>query len=864
MGREGILCTMGTFGSDFLAPAGAAAVAQAPAVTPLTEAGCYHCGQPMHADTPWRTMLGDVPAAFCCAGCQALAETIHAGGFGHLYRADTRFATPLEGAALQDAERRWHAYDAPELMAQFTRPVADDVLECTLAVEQLRCAACVWLIEQTLEKLPGVQSVQVNFSTGRATVRWRRGVSQLSGLLRRMAEIGYPAWPFEAARSDAQARRERRSLLMRLGVAMLGMMQVMMYAWPVYTHASSIDPDHLTLLRWASLLLTLPVVLYSAQPIFAGALRDLRQRHLGMDVPVALGIGAAFLASLAATILDRGDVWYDSVTMFVAFLLAARYLELRARQSARSGAEALARQLPATVERLDASGAAEVVPVVRLRQGDRIRIRPGETIPADGMVREGQTDVDESLLSGESLPVPRIASESVLAGSFNCSSPIIVEVTEVGAGTRLAGIVQLLDRALAERPPAAVLADRVASVFILVLLVLAALSGLVWWWIDPSRALQVMVTVLVVSCPCALSLATPAALAAAHGTLARYGLLVTRGRMIETLAGVTDVMLDKTGTLTHGQFMVADITTYGPSSAEACLALMAGMEQASEHPLARALCAEAVRRGISPEAGGAVRAVPGQGMTMDTPQGEVRIGSLAFTRALYGEESTQAGESPRSVEAEAGAQVRLPAAGLTRIWLADMRGPLACVTLQDTLRDEAQALLADLRAQGCTVHLVSGDAPATVSWWAGELDIEHASGGVSPEGKRAYVQTLQAEGKTVLAVGDGINDAPVLAQADASIAIGSGAPLAQAGADAVLNGGHIGMIGTSLAFARRARRVIRQNLGWAFAYNVTAIPLAMAGWMPPWLAAIGMSLSSLLVVGNAWRLSRGTQVLSES
>jgi Cu2+-exporting ATPase len=495
--------------------------------------------------------------------------------------------------------------------------------------------------------------------------------------------------------------------------------------------------------------------------------------------------------------------------------------------------------------------------VVRLRAGDRIRVRPGETIPADGLVYEGQTDVDESLLSGESLPVPRIMGEPVLAGSFNCSSPIVVEVTQVGASTRLAGIVQLLDRALAERPPAAVMADRVASVFVMVLLVLAALAGLVWWWIDASRALQVMVTVLVVSCPCALSLATPAALAAAHGALARGGLLVTRGRMIETLAGVTDVMLDKTGTLTHGQFTVAHIATYGDNSVEACLVWMAGMEQGSEHPLARALCAEAARRGIRPATAGAVRSVPGQGMIMDAPHGEVRIGNLTFTRALYGGMDADGDRTDSAASTVADDQVQWAAPGLTRIWLADAQGPLACVTLQDTLRDEARRLVADLGMQGCTVHLVSGDAPATVAWWARELGLTQAAGGVSPEGKRAYVQSLQARGRIVLAVGDGINDAPVLAQANASIAIGSGAPLAQAGADAVLNGGHIATIAAALAFSQRVRRVIRQNLGWAFAYNVTAIPLAVAGWMPPWLAAIGMSLSSLLVVGNAWRLSRG-------
>lgn len=838
---------MATLGSMTLDPARSSAEASTPLSAAARVDGCYHCGQPVADDTPWHALLSDASVRFCCAGCQALAETIHAGGFGHLYRSDTRFATPLEGEALHDAERRWAAYDAPELMAQFTRASNTSVVECTLVIETLRCAACVWLIEQTLEKMHGVQSVQVNFSTGRALVRWRRDACRLSDVLRRMAELGYPAWPFEAARSEAQARQARRSLLLRLGVAMLGMMQVMMYAWPVYTHEGSIDPVHLDLLRWASLLLTLPVVLYSAQPIFAGAWRDIKRRYLGMDVPVALGIGAAFLASLAGTLTGRGEVWYDSVTMFVAFLLAARYLELRARQSAQSGAEALARQLPATVERLDAAGVYEVIPVVRLHPGDRIRIRPGETIPVDGRVRDGRTDVDESLLSGESLPVPRAVSDVVLAGSLNCSSPIEIDVMHVGTGTRLAGIVHLLDRALAERPPAAVLADRVASWFVMVLLVLATLSGLIWWSIDATRALQIMVTVLVVSCPCALSLATPAALTAAQGALARAGLLVTRGRMVEALANVTDVMLDKTGTLTHGRFHVTNVATYGAANADDCLAMIAAMEQASEHPLARALCAEAERRGVQPRCGEQVLAVPGQGMSMQTSNGEVRVGTRAFVSALY--EGASLSESDETT------------AGHTSIWLADTHGLLARVTLQDTLRDDARALLTMLRAQQCRVHLVSGDASATVAWWAAELGIDNVIGGASPEDKRAYVQRLQEKGRCVLAVGDGINDAPVLAQADASIAIGSGAPLAQAGADAVLQGGQIMTIGRAVSFARQTKRVIRQNLGWAFAYNVTAIPLAMMGWMPPWLAAIGMSLSSLLVVGNAWRLSRGMRVL---
>ncbi len=847
-----------------------ATVAQAAASSLAVPDTCYHCSQPVMSDTPWRTTLGDAPAVFCCAGCQALAETIHSGGFGHIYRSQARFATPLDAAAKSEAQRRWLAYDAPELMAQFTRPVTEDVVECTLSVEQLRCAACVWLIEQTVEKLPGVQSVQVNFATQRAAIRWKPGTARLSDLLREMAAIGYPAWPFEAARSDAHAKRERRGLLMRLGVAMLGMMQVMMYAWPVYTHENTIDPDHLSLLRWTSLILTLPVVLYSAQPIFAGAWRSLRQRHLNMDVPVALGIGAAFLASLVATVAGRGEVWFDSVTMFVAFLLAARYLELRARQSARSGAEALARQLPATVERLagwpDAieGECAEVVPVVRLKRGDYVRIRPGETIPADGTVRAGRTDVDESLLSGESLPVPRTVGERVLAGSFNCTSPVVVEVAEVGAGTRLAGIVQLLDRALAERPPAAVLADRIAAIFVAALLALAGLAGLVWWWIEPARAVQVMVTVLVVSCPCALSLATPAALAAAHGALARRGLLVTRGSMIEAMAGVTDVLLDKTGTLTEGRFVVTAIETYGEDSATSCLRLAAAMEGVSEHPIARAICAEARARDTSAVDASAVDAisyttadaasivsVPGRGMRMQTASGEGRVGSARFV-----DEIRNSTVAPRHAPF-ANASASTAAIAATHVWLGDARGPMARLTLQDRLRDDARTLLAQLQEQGKQIHLISGDAPQTVVWWARELGITQAQGGVSPESKRDYVERLQGKGASVLAVGDGINDALVLAQADASIAIGSGAPIAQAGADAVLHGTGIVAIGDALAFSGQVRQVIRQNLGWAFAYNMTAIPLAVIGWMPPWVAAIGMSLSSLLVVGNAWRLSRG-------
>ena len=781
---------------------------------------------------------------FCCGGCQTLAQTLHSAGFGHLYSDVTRFARPIDAHARREAEPIWAAYDTPELRNQFVRPLGDGRAEITLAPENIRCAACAWLIEQHLGQVAGVESAVANVATRRVVVRWHEGRQSVATLLSTLADIGYVAWPFEVSRTDQQDRRERRGLLMRMAVAMLGMMQVMMYAWPIYTHEATIDPGQLQLMRWASLALTIPVVLYSASPIFAGAWRALRQRHMGMDVPVAIGVAAGFIASAVATVRGVGEVYFDSVTMFVAFLLLARYLELRVRQASRSGAEMLARQLPATCERLmQAGGVGERVPVARLQGGDRIRVKAGEIIPADGVVVAGASEVDESMLTGEARPVKRSMGDSVLAGCFNAASPIEVSVDRIGAQTRLAEIVAVLDRALADKPRLARVADRVAGWFVGTLLILAAITGLVWAiWIDPSRALLVTVAVLVVSCPCALSLATPAALAAAGAALSRRGVLLTRAHTLEALSRVTDVMLDKTGTLTEGRFALVSVETVGDLSDADCLRIAAAMERGGEHPIARALIDAA-----PDHTGGAATAelhnVPGQGLQACVDGRTVRLGRRDFV----------AGLAPAQCAAVSRADHH---PGATEVWLGDERGPLACFLLADVERPQTAALLRSLAGLGVRCHLVSGDQPEAVRWWAERFGIDTAVGAVTPEGKRDYVARLQQLGAVVLAVGDGINDAPVLGQAQVSIAIGGGAPLAQAGADAVLTHGGVNEIATAIATARRTRRVVRQNLGWAFFYNVVAIPLAATGFVTAWMAGIGMSVSSLLVVANAWRLLR--------
>ena len=824
------------------------------ALTAVVQEGCFHCGQPLSAAEPaLRASIDGKDQSFCCGGCQALAQTLHAAGFGHLYGDQARFARPIDEAARREAEPVWAAYDTEELRTQFVRPLDERRAEITLAPENIRCAACAWLIEQHLGSLPGVESVIANVATRRVVVRWRAAEQPVSALLAALAGIGYLAWPFEVSRSDRQDRHARRGLLMRMAVAMLGMMQVMMYAWPIYTHEATIDPGQLQLMRWASLVLTLPVVLYSASPIFAGAWRSLRQRHLGMDVPVAIGVGAGFLASTVATLRGTGEVYFDSVTMFVAFLLLARYLELRVRQASRSGAEMLARQLPATCERLRAEGGAgERVPVARLRAGDLIRVKAGEVVPADATVVAGASELDESMLTGESRPVPRGIGDPVLAGCFNTTSPLELRVSKVGAATRLAEIVAVLDRALAEKPRLATVADRVAGWFVGILLVLAALAGAVWWaWIDPSRALLVTVAVLVVSCPCALSLATPAALAAAGAALSRRGLLLTRGHALETLAAVTDVMLDKTGTLTEGRFALTEILALGDAGADASLQLAAAMERSGEHPIARGIVEAAQAQGLAcgAHAVSAMRNVPGQGLEAEVDGQRYRLGRREFVTAL----GTSASTDREGISTALAASER---SGATLVWLGSAKGAQAVFVLADIERAQSARLLAALRALGVTCHLVSGDTPATVGWWADHFQIARREGGVTPEGKREYVANLQRAGAVVLAVGDGINDAPVLAQAQVSIAIGSGAPLAQAGADAVLTHGRVAEIANALEMARRTRRVVRQNLGWAFAYNVIAIPLAATGYVTAWMAGIGMSVSSLLVVANAWRLLR--------
>jgi Cu2+-exporting ATPase len=798
---------------------------------------CFHCGLPVPPGSRYPVEIDGVTRNMCCPGCQAVAQAIVDGGLIDFYRHRTGTSATARNL-IPDELEALSIYDQPEVQRSFVRDESDDsthIKQAALILEGIVCAACIWLNERHVNALPGVIEFRVNYSTHRASVKWDDAMIHLSDILRAIAAIGYIAHPFDPGRQEQLYKKERHQALKRLAVAGLGAMQVMMLAVAMYAGDYYGMESHMQIFfRWVSLVIATPVVFYSARPFFQGAWRDIRRRQLGMDVPVALAVGGAYLASCWATISHSGEVYFDSVTMFTFFLLAGRYLEMAARHRAGQATEELVKMLPAMATRLTPQG-GEVVAVAELRPGDRVRIKPGDSIPADGRVVEGRSSVDESLLTGESLPLTRGVGERLVGGSVNVESPLVMAVEKVGEDTVLAAIQRLLNRAQSEKPRLASMADRVAGWFVGVILLLAALTG--WWWQqhDPAQAGWIVLSMLVVTCPCALSLATPAALTAATGSLTRMGVLTTRGHALETLARATHIVLDKTGTLTVGRLVLEKVNVLGVRDEASCLQIAAALEQVSEHPVGRALAKQDCG-GLQVED---ANAVPGLGVEGLVDGIRFRIGRPDYVAALSGTLVEPGDEATQ-----------------TEVVLGDERGLLARFALGDALRPGAEAAIAELRQLGLSPMLYSGDSLEVVARVANQLGIADFSARMRPDDKLQSLKTLQARGAVVAMVGDGVNDAPVLAGAQISLAMGSGTQLAQATADMVLLSEDLRHIPEAVRMARATLRVIRQNLGWAVIYNMVALPLAAAGFVAPWLAAIGMSASSLLVVLNALRLNK--------
>ena len=804
-----------------------------------TDAGCFHCGLPLPADSCWQVEIDGARQPMCCPGCAAVAQAIVDHGITDYYRSRSDYAQKAGQDVVLPPQLR--LYDNADATEQYR--AADGLLEATLSVDGLRCAACVWLIERRLRQLAGMAAADMNVATGRLFVRWDPAQCRLSAILGAMREIGYAAYPFDPARHEAQLRRAGKTLGRQLFVAGLCMMQVMMYAVPAYLAADgTLDADMAALMQWASLLLTLPAVLYSAQPFFRGAWASLRQRALTMDVPVALGIGAAFTASVAATVRGSGDVYFDSVTMFIFLLLCSRVLELAARRRAAHALERLQHALPDSAQRLNAYPAsrdASTVGAGELVPGDVILARPGEAVAADAVLIEGETSLDLSLLTGESAPQQRVAGELIPGGAVNAGQAVLLRVVRNAGASTLATLVRMAEGAGLGKPALAQWADRVAAWFVAGLLLLAAAVFMFWQWHDAARAWPIAIAVLVVSCPCALSLATPSALAAATDALLRRGVLIVRPHVLETLHRASHVVFDKTGTLTVGKPVLQGVMLYHIDGRAHCLQLAAALEAGSAHPIAQALLAAAGKQQLRATG---LREDAGQGMEGYVDGVRYRLGRADFVARL-------------------GSRFLAPAkvSGVSQVWLGSEAGVLARFDLADGLREDAAEVVARFIAAGKQVILLSGDQQAMAQEVALALGIPLALGGQLPEQKLAYVQTLQRGGAVVAMVGDGINDAAVLRAADVSFAMGSGAVLAQSHADAVLLSGRLAALADAAEGAGAAMAVVQQNLAWAMLYNVVAIPAAAMGWLNPWMSGVGMSLSSMLVVANALRLRRGVK-----
>ncbi len=794
---------------------------------------CFHCGEPLPENPP-QARLGQEQKPVCCIGCKAVAELIHANGLDAFYQLRKGENPRPADHLVQAAPEEWQVYDRPEVQQELVDRHDDRLCETSLLVEGVHCAACTWLIRQSVGRLPGVHEVEINPATSRATLRWDPSQARLSQLLHGIARLGYRPHPGKRSEGEQIRLREKRTALLRLGLAGMGMMQVMTYAISLYTGIfEGMDEGTRTFLRYVSMLITTPVLFYSGLPFLQGAYRDLKNRHLGMDVPVALALLMAYFASAWETLQNGPHVYFDSVVMFVFFLLVARQVEQNVRHKAGNTADALSALTPASALRIGPGGEEETVGIDELRPGDRVRVRDGEAMPADGVLVAGSTWVDESLITGESRPVWKDEGEAVIAGSTVKGDPVEISITRTGKDTVLSTIARLLDRAQSHVPPIARLTDRIAAVFVATILLLATATG-IWWFIhDPANAFSITIAVLVVTCPCALSLATPVSLAASSAHMNRKGLLVANPEKLELMPQVHTLLFDKTGTLTTGRLELHQTLPEPGIQESQLLRLAALLEARSAHPIARAF--DPWQNSEQPPE---IRTLPGQGIEARWNGHRYRLGTARF--ALADPKARWPQELDRG----------------TRLCLSRDGRPLGWFVLRDQLREDTQTVLEGLKQQGLRLGLVSGDEREHVQAMAQRLNMDFWHAEMLPEQKLECVRILQQQGQRVCMVGDGVNDAPVLAGSDVSIAMGQGAALAQTRSDFILLAERLRPLDDGFAIARATRKIIRQNLSWAAGYNLTAIPLAASGWVEPWMAALGMSASSLVVVLNAWRITR--------
>ncbi|MDT3274614.1 heavy metal translocating P-type ATPase metal-binding domain-containing protein [Shewanella sp. SP2S2-4] len=796
----------------------------------MTHPSCFHCQEPVLTGQQFVTRINDRDELMCCPGCQAVSQAIVDAGLLSYYKFRTEPGSK-QNALVPEALTQFSAYDLPEVQQDFVHS-EDNIESVSLSIDGITCAACAWLIEHKVKQLTGVSQVLVNSTTQRAMISWDKRTVKLSDILGQISRIGYQAAPYQVDEQELNNKLNSRKFLLRLGLAGFATMQVMMFALALYTgYFTDLDVQYRDYFRWVSMIFATPVVLYSAQPFYFSAIRTLLSGKLNMDVSVSIAIGGAYVASCFATVNGTGEVYFESVSMFTFFLLLGRYFEQKARQKASVSSSNLHKLVPLTAHLVNDNGQEEI-PAKKLRLNDVILVKPGEMIAADGVVIEGHTSINEAMLTGEQMPIEKTVASQVYAGTINVDQPIKVSVTALGQDQLVAEIIRLQELASNTKPAIALLADKLSRYFSGTILTIATITYLVWHQISPEDAFWVTLSVLVATCPCALALATPTAVTCATAIFTRLGIITRKAGVFEKLPQIKHVVFDKTGTLTCGTLSIGQTQCMADLTKTQALAIAAALETGSRHPIAAAFTVFADNALVAEE----VHHKVGFGVRGRIDGTDYLIGNAVFTGA--------------SIDTRDPAQ---------KIWLArscnEQLEVLASFEIQDNIRQDSKATVEMLKQQGCRISIASGDSSGHVHQLAKELGIDDVHSGLMPADKLALVTRLQQHTRVAM-FGDGINDAPVLAGADLSVAMGSGSAIAKNSADLILLGDHLSRFTQAVSVAKLTTQIIRQNLAWALGYNALILPLAVTGHVAPYIAAIGMSASSLIVVGNSLRLLR--------
>ncbi|MGX9462510.1 heavy metal translocating P-type ATPase [Shewanella sp. A14] len=791
---------------------------------------CFHCNEPVLTGDQFTTVINGQPQPMCCPGCQAVSQAIMDAGLSSYYQYRSE-PGKRQTALVPEQLSQYSAYDLPEVQQDFVHKQGA-IDSTSLSIDGITCAACAWLIEHKLKPIPGVKNVLVNSTTQRALVSWDSNTIHLSEILQIISKIGYQAAPYQVDEQEKQSKADSRKFLLRLGLAGFATMQVMMFALALYTgYFTDLEVEFRDYFRWVSLIFAAPVVLYSAQPFYFSALRSVLSGKLNMDVSVSIAILGAYIASCIATIQGNGEVYFESVSMFTFFLLLGRYFEQTARQKASVSSSNLHKLVPLTAH-LCRNGDITEVAAKQLVIGDVILVKPGEVVAADADIIFGQSSINEAMLTGEQMPISKKVSDTVYAGTINIEQPLKVRIIALGQDQLVAEIIRLQEIASNNKPAIALLADRLARYFSGTVLTIASITYFVWLFISPDDAFWITLSVLVATCPCALALATPTAVTCATAIFTKLGVIPRKAGIFEKLPKIDHIVFDKTGTLTCGHLSIGEVHTFAGYSPEQVLSLAAAVEQGSLHPIALAFAIYNDNQHITED----VEHHIGLGISAKINQQRIKIGTAQFVSP----DSTIM--SHHTIESQ-------------WIYLSIDNELIAKIELLDELRPDSLTTVNALKAANIELSIASGDNSGHVEFLAKKLGITDVHSGLSPKDKLTLINTIQQQANVAM-FGDGINDAPVLAGANLSVAMGSGSAIAKNSADLILLGDHLSRFNDAIYVAKKAQRIIHQNLLWAFAYNIVILPLAVTGHVAPYIAAIGMSVSSLIVVSNSLRLLR--------